>query len=205
MHALRLSVKREGRRVRLACFFGLRLEKTLFVSAESLPTDGFTLFPLPTIASCDCPTFKYGLNAGESVVHNRGMNDQQSFDIRRRIRELLSIPDRDRTDEQWDELIELEIRTAPGNRDSAYPSEKQGDKRVGGSSARRQNHNQKNVTPRPDRPPQESRPDVRLPKRQHRRPKRQVQQTDGVTDNANTSYGYSDNTGSTTEGGEGQS
>jgi hypothetical protein len=37
-------------------------------------------------------------------------------DSRRRMRELLSIPERDRTDEQWDELIELEIQNAPGNR-----------------------------------------------------------------------------------------
>ena len=133
------------------------------------------------------------------MVHNRAMNDQ-TFDIRRRIRELLSIPDRDRNDEQWDELIELEIRTAPGNRDSAYPSDKQTDKRLGGSSARRQNHNQKNPAPRPDRPPQEARPDVRLPKRQHRRPKRLAQPPDGVAGNT-----YANNTGSNTEGGEGQS
>src|SRR5574343_1152292 len=37
-------------------------------------------------------------------------------DSRRRLRELLSIPERDRTDEQWDEIIELEIQLAPGNR-----------------------------------------------------------------------------------------
>lgn len=37
-------------------------------------------------------------------------------DNRRRLRELLSIPERDRTDEQWDEIIELEIQLAPGNR-----------------------------------------------------------------------------------------
>lgn len=37
-------------------------------------------------------------------------------DLRRRLRELLSIPERDRTDEQWDEIIELEIQLAPGNR-----------------------------------------------------------------------------------------
>ncbi len=59
MNALRLPVKGEGGRVRLASFFGLRLAKTLFVSAEALPTDGFTLpsspFTLPAIASCDCP------------------------------------------------------------------------------------------------------------------------------------------------------
>lgn len=40
------------------------------------------------------------------------------FDPRRRIRELLTIPDRDRTDAEWDELNELEIQTAPGNRSS---------------------------------------------------------------------------------------
>lgn len=37
-------------------------------------------------------------------------------DNRRRLRELLSISERDRTDEQWDEIIELEIQMAPGNR-----------------------------------------------------------------------------------------
>lgn len=43
----------------------------------------------------------------------------QATDSRRRLRELLSIPERDRTDDQWDELIELEIQLAPGNRVSA--------------------------------------------------------------------------------------
>ncbi|MCL2345931.1 MAG: hypothetical protein FWC58_08785 [Desulfobulbus sp.] len=37
-------------------------------------------------------------------------------DNRRRLRELLSVPERDRSDEQWDEIIELEIQLAPGNR-----------------------------------------------------------------------------------------
>jgi hypothetical protein len=41
---------------------------------------------------------------------------QQPNDNRRRLRELLSVPERDRTDEQWDEIIELEIQLAPGNR-----------------------------------------------------------------------------------------
>lgn len=40
----------------------------------------------------------------------------QGVDPRRRMRELLSIPERDRTDAQWDELNELEIQFAPGNR-----------------------------------------------------------------------------------------
>jgi hypothetical protein len=38
------------------------------------------------------------------------------LDLRRRLRELLSVPERERTDEQWDEIIELEVRLAPGNR-----------------------------------------------------------------------------------------
>jgi len=44
-----------------------------------------------------------------------------AFDPRRRIRELLSIPERDRNDAEWDELNELEIQTAPGNRTSNQP------------------------------------------------------------------------------------
>jgi len=44
-----------------------------------------------------------------------------AFDPRRRIRELMSIPERDRTDAEWDELNELEIQTAPGNRASNTP------------------------------------------------------------------------------------
>ncbi|MDR2186652.1 MAG: hypothetical protein LBE62_01205 [Azonexus sp.] len=43
-------------------------------------------------------------------------------DSRRRLRELLSIPERDRSDPQWDEIIELEIQLAPGNRISGSPS-----------------------------------------------------------------------------------
>lgn len=124
------------------------------------------------------------------------MNDPQPIDIRRRIRELLSIPDRDRTDAEWDELNELEIRTAPGNRDNGYPSSDRPDaKRPGGfGQGRRQGqHVKKNVGPRqePRQPMLDNRPDGvrsegqnrpdgqprpegqgRPPKRQHRRPKR---------------------------------
>ena len=46
----------------------------------------------------------------------------QPFDPRRRLRELLSVPERDRTDAQWDEIVELEIQLAPGNRISPIPS-----------------------------------------------------------------------------------
>lgn len=48
------------------------------------------------------------------------MNDPQSTEPvnpRRRLQELLAIPDGQRTDEQWDELNELEIMLASGNRE----------------------------------------------------------------------------------------
>lgn len=40
----------------------------------------------------------------------------QADNRRRQLRDLLSIPERDRTDDQWDQIIELEIQLAPGNR-----------------------------------------------------------------------------------------
>lgn len=51
-----------------------------------------------------------------------------AFDPRRRIRELLAIPERDRTDAEWDELNELEIQTAPGNRIGNQPPASYGGK-----------------------------------------------------------------------------
>ncbi len=44
------------------------------------------------------------------------MNEPQPSP-RRRLQELLAIPDRDRTEAEWDELNELEIMLASGNRD----------------------------------------------------------------------------------------
>ena len=44
------------------------------------------------------------------------LDEFQPLPLRRRLRELLSIPERDRSDAQWDEIIELEIQLAPGNR-----------------------------------------------------------------------------------------
>jgi hypothetical protein len=97
------------------------------------------------------------------------MNDPQPIDPRRRIRELLAIPERDRTDEQWDELNELEIRTAPGNRESDRPQDRPLEKRVAGGPGRRSERGPKNSGQRPQDAP---RADGRPPKRQHRRPKR---------------------------------
>jgi len=50
----------------------------------------------------------------------------QPLDMRRRLRELLSVPERDRSDEVWDEIIELEIQLAPGNRISGGESQSGG-------------------------------------------------------------------------------
>lgn len=89
-------------------------------------------------------------------------------DNRRRLRELLSIPERDRSDEQWDEIIELEIQLAPGNRISGndhnetQPRGQQSQGRPGGGSApggsqqkkhRPRTNNPNNRRPRQNKPP----------------------------------------------------
>jgi len=47
------------------------------------------------------------------------MNESQPISPRLRLQELLAIPDRQRTDAEWDELNELEIKLAAGNREGA--------------------------------------------------------------------------------------
>ena len=42
--------------------------------------------------------------------------EPQAPDPRRRLRELLAISERERSDAVWDEIIALEIQLAPGNR-----------------------------------------------------------------------------------------
>ena len=44
------------------------------------------------------------------------MNESQPISPRQRLQELLAIPEGQRTDAQWDELNELEIKLASGNR-----------------------------------------------------------------------------------------
>lgn len=44
------------------------------------------------------------------------MNESSPLPPRRRLQELLAIPDSQRTDAEWDEIVELEISLAPGNR-----------------------------------------------------------------------------------------
>ncbi|MDR2614074.1 MAG: hypothetical protein LBC91_01935 [Candidatus Accumulibacter sp.] len=109
----------------------------------------------------------------------------QPIDMRRRIRELQSIPERDRTDAEWDELNELEIRTAPGNRDYDRAQDRQPDKRqsttlIGqGRRLERNNKLQGNKNGNLLRQKPDSPLEGRLLKRQHRRPKRPL---DGQVD-----------------------
>jgi hypothetical protein len=46
------------------------------------------------------------------------MNDPQPTSPRARLQELLAIPERQRTDAEWDELNELEIMFAAGKRET---------------------------------------------------------------------------------------
>lgn len=65
------------------------------------------------------------------------MSEQQSISPRRRLQELLAIPERQRTDAQWDELNELEIALASANRAEAREqgAREQGTRRNGPASA----------------------------------------------------------------------
>lgn len=50
------------------------------------------------------------------------MNEQQASSPRQRLRELLALPERQRSDAQWDEINELEITLSAANRvDSREP------------------------------------------------------------------------------------
>jgi hypothetical protein len=55
------------------------------------------------------------------------MDEAEQQVRRQRLKELLAIPDRERTDAQWDELNELEIMMAVSNRPGApIPGNKPG-------------------------------------------------------------------------------
>lgn len=47
------------------------------------------------------------------------MDETQPISPRARLQALLAVPERQRTEAQWDELNELEIMLAPGNREGA--------------------------------------------------------------------------------------
>ncbi len=63
-------------------------------------------------------------------------NNPSPQDSRRRLREMLAIPERDRSDAEWDEIIELEIQLAPGNRIGASDPLPSPPRRQGGRSGR---------------------------------------------------------------------
>ncbi len=90
--------------------------------------------------------------------------EPQVRDPRRRLRELLAIPERERTDALWDEIVSLEIQLAPGNRAPSTQAE----------SGRRQEPGRPQE---PGRRPeqvrrQEPRSDAKPAKRFFKRPKR---------------------------------
>jgi hypothetical protein len=90
--------------------------------------------------------------------------EPQVRDPRRRLRELLAVPERDRSDAVWDEIVSLEIQLAPGNR---APSA-QGD-----SGRRQEPGRQQESGRRPDQGRrQEPRSDAKPAKRFFKRPKR---------------------------------
>jgi hypothetical protein len=68
------------------------------------------------------------------------MNDPQPTSPRARLQELQAIPERQRTDAEWDELNELEIMLASSNREGApqpggrgnNPQQSHGHSRPGG-------------------------------------------------------------------------
>jgi hypothetical protein len=90
--------------------------------------------------------------------------DTPKNELRQRLRELLSVPERERTDAQWDEIIELEIRTAPGNQ--IDPN--RGNEPLGGQNFRQ---------PRPPNKPGTGHPNQQ--RKQGRRPNKHPSQRGG--------------------------
>jgi hypothetical protein len=81
-------------------------------------------------------------------MDNSGMDNEQPLSPRRRLQTLLAIPDSQRTEAQWDEIVELEITLAPGNREDGpgrdmrlVPAQQQ--------QARKQHHNKPKQQNRP--------------------------------------------------------
>lgn len=84
------------------------------------------------------------------------MSEQEPISPRRRMQMLLAIPDSERSDEEWDELNELEISLAPGNRlDGPDPNLR---KPVPGRARPQQPRQGPPRQPRPPRPQKQSKP-----------------------------------------------
>ena len=85
------------------------------------------------------------------------MDESQPVSPRARLQALLAIPERQRTDAEWDELNELEIMLAAGNREGAPPQ------------GARSNNPPPGIHPRPGSGPQGRKPARKF---HHRPPKR---------------------------------
>ena len=92
--------------------------------------------------------------------------DAQSPDPRRRLRELLAVPERDRSDAVWDEIASLEIELAPGNRASSP----QADSGRSQEPARRQEQGRRPEQARRQGPPSGAKPGKRFFQRPRRGP-----------------------------------
>ena len=64
------------------------------------------------------------------------MSDQQPESPRARLQALLAVPERQRTDAQWDEINELEIMLAAGNRQGAPEQRERGNAPMGNARPR---------------------------------------------------------------------
>jgi len=107
-------------------------------------------------------------DAGEAP--QREVNEPPPRDPRRRLRELLAIPDRDRPDALWDELIELEIQLAPGNR--VQPQQGEGGMRRQEPGRRPDQGQRQDSGRRPEQAQQRQEPGGAKPKRFFKKPKR---------------------------------
>jgi len=97
------------------------------------------------------------------------MDENKPTSPRQRLKELLAIPERERTDAQWDEMNELEISLASGNREGAPDQNvRQGAPRNNQQNGRR---NSSSNGPRPQNPnggPQGQKPSRKFHKRSSR-------------------------------------
>ena len=102
------------------------------------------------------------------------MDETENMDPRRRLRELLAIAERDRTDAQWDEIIELEIRMAPGNTTNSAAQQKAEPGRRAEqkpqSVRRSEQKPRQGARPEQQSPPDATKPIKRFPKRTRRPP-----------------------------------
>jgi hypothetical protein len=95
------------------------------------------------------------------------MDEPKTIPPRQRLKELLAIPERERTDAQWDEMNELEISLASGNREGA-PDQNVRQQNAPRNAQQNGRRNSSNNGPRPQSPnggPQGQKPSRKFHKR----------------------------------------